>query len=459
MRMCHLCLFVLCCAALLAGPARTEPLKIVGGALNLTAEALQRTGLNGRPFVQVQPEAPKETQVLHPNKKTPGHQLLRRLYATGQAAGNHGDLYDNRDRGHSKLRAPLHPQMSQILYAPELRKQEIDYGLPLVMLYDRPVIGNSSTAIRGGKLKRSLPRLALTGFGPEGPQRLFQNYITGQIHVFPEHRDHDPKAGDLFPANTPYYLISQGSSGSDKPHLEALAMILAAFTPDTKAFLMAKGLLAPTVQMVFRRSQTGIRTREAYLTGFAHPTVFDAARIDLVRMVSLANALHPKDVPPLVSLRVIEEGFARRERLFDTPAAISRIWRSDQGQHSMVVTTEDTRAPNDQALRFEWVVLRGNPDHVRITPLTEDGARAQIEFDWQDPGPVPGQPALITDRVDIGVFAHNGIHDSAPSFISVMLPRHEARQYSIAPDGRWTFETRSPRPGHKPDPLLFPENE
>lgn len=436
-------------------PALSDPLVESGGAVRLTQEIIESTPGPGRPFLRLTPGVPSGDPVLHPNKKAPAHQLLRRLYAAGQAAGNHGDFYDNRDRGHSRLRGPQHPQFSEILYGPELRRAEADYGLPLLALYDRPVLGNSSTAVKKGPLKRSLPRLALTAFGAEGPQRLFQNYRTGQIHVFPEHRDHDPEVGDLYPANTPYYLISQGSSGSDKPHLEALAMILAAFTPDTKAYLMSKGLLAPTVQMVFRRGQAGVRTRAAYLSGAAHPAVFDKARINLVQMVSLANALHPGDVPPMVSLRVEDESFARRERLFDTPAAIARIWRQQTGQHEMVLSAAATQSPNGRDLRFDWVVLRGHRDHVRLTPLDDAGLRAKIEINWQDPGPVPGVRGLITDRVDIGVFAHNGVHDSAPSFISIQIPRHEVRRYEVTPDGRWHLTERRTRPGVKPDPLLF----
>lgn len=442
-------------AVVLASPLYAEPLPVTGGAVQITVKAIEAAGdPQERPVLQLAPAPPGADPVLHHNKITPAHQLLRRLYAAGQAAGNHGDFYDNRDRGHSRLRAPQHPQMSQILYDPALREHDIDYGLPLGILYDQPVLGNSSTAVKG-ELRRSLPRLALTAFGPEGPARLFQNYVTGQIHVFPEHRDHDPEVGDLFPANTPYYLISQGSSGSDKPHLEALAMIFAAFTPDTKAFLMSNGLLAPTVQMIFRRAQTSIRTRDAYLSGFAHPSVFDGKRIDLLRMVSLANALHPGDVPPLVSLRMVEESLARRERLFDTPAAIARVWHSTAGQHSMTVTVEDTHAPNDLPLSFKWVLLRGKRDHVRITPLDETGLRARIEIDWQAPGPVPGARTLTTDRVDIGVFAYNGVHDSAPSFISILMPRHDIRRYDMAADGTWQLTERKSRPGAKPDPLLF----
>ena len=80
-----------------------------------------------------------------------------------------------------------------------------------------------------------------------------------------------PKNGDLFPANTPYLLVSRGSSGSDKPFLEALALTYAAFRPDTKARLVAEDLLVPTVQMVFRRSLQNVRSRDDYFSGAAHP--------------------------------------------------------------------------------------------------------------------------------------------------------------------------------------------
>lgn len=42
-------------------------------------------------------------------------------------------------------------------------------------------------------------------------------------------------------------------------------MILAAFRPDTKARLTETGLIAPTVQMVYRRARNDVLSREAYL--------------------------------------------------------------------------------------------------------------------------------------------------------------------------------------------------
>ena len=43
--------------------------------------------------------------------------ILDELWKKGRAAGNHGDLYDNRDRGHSRLDPVDHPQLSHVAYA------------------------------------------------------------------------------------------------------------------------------------------------------------------------------------------------------------------------------------------------------------------------------------------------------------------------------------------------------
>jgi hypothetical protein len=395
------------------------------------------------------------------------YRMLRELHAAGEAAGNLGDLYDNRDDGHSRLPAADHPQLAHVTYDAAARAEDLHYGLGDRMLFDAPVLGNSSTALTGGAWWRSQPRLALTGGDGSGPYRLFQNYAAGQIYVYPEHRDHDPEFGDLIPANTPYMLISQGSSGSDRPHMEAVAMILAAFRPDTKAFLAESGLLASTVQMVFRRSQTTVLSRAAYLSGLAHPSVFDRKVINLARMVALANAVRPDDVPPMVQLRVVGEhlpaqgaemfGDGLDERFFDTPSAIARIWRSAACSRSMTVSAEATEDPAGRPLEFIWTVLRGDPERTRIE-VDGTGATARITVDWQDPRPVPGLPDIVSNRVDIGVFASNGVHDSAPAFVSVLLPRHETRTCEAGPDGapRPVSIDHAPGPDVYADPALFP---
>jgi hypothetical protein len=305
-------------------------------------------------------------------------------------------------------------------------------------------LGNSSTAIAAGPLWRSQPRLALTRADGTGPWRLFETYASNHVYVYPSHRDYTAKRGDLLPANTPYLIVSRGSSGSDRPFLEAVAMILAAFRPETKARLIEEGLLAPTVQFVFRRSQRSVLSREDYFSGLAHPSVFAPHEIGLARMVSLANAIAPDAIPPMVRIRVLEEDMPRHgvdyfgqglsEQFFDTPSAIGRVWRGKEYTRTMLVSAKDTADPNDRPLAFHWRLLHGDPDRVRITPLG-DGTRARIEIDWHEPRPVAEGSPITSSRVDIGVFASNGVHDSAPAMISMAFPDHETRIYEPGPDG------------------------
>ena len=100
----------------------------------------------------------------------------------------------------------------------------------------------------------------------------------------------------------------------------------------------------------------------------------------------------------------------------------------------MTVSAAATRDPNGRPLAFHWRLLRGDPERVRIRPLG-DGARAEIEIDWQAPRPVAEESPVVSSRVDIGVFASNGVHNSAPAFVSLLLPAHETRTYAPGPDG------------------------
>ena len=397
---------------------------------------------------------------------------LAALVARGRAAGNAGDLYDNRDDGHSALNPERHPQLGFTDYGPEARAAGVHYGLNTSILFDAVTFGNSSTALTGGVFWRSQPRLALTS--PGGVAALWRQYASNHLYVYPAHRDHDPERaveggspgfGDLFPANTPYVLISQGSSGSDQPLLEAVAAILAAFKPEVKAFLRERGLIAPTVQMIFRRSQRQVTDAAAYMGPLAHPSAFRAGDIDLPRMIARANALSADTVPPAIRMRVIEEDrprpgrdyFARdiSEALFDTPSAIARIWRSTASRRRMVLDAGASRDPNGRALSFHWRVLRGDGARIAIRRLDDTGARVEITLPWHERAPVPGRSELSSDRVDIAVFADNGAELSAPGFLSLLFPGNQARSYDA--EGR-ILSVDYTAPGYA-DPLLFPARD
>ena len=86
-------------------------------------------------------------------------ELIRRWQFKGTAAGNWGDLYDNLDRGHSRLDLKRFPEMTPIRYNAEAVSNGLDNtGATLFNFAGVPVIGNSSTAMTAGPNWRSIPR-------------------------------------------------------------------------------------------------------------------------------------------------------------------------------------------------------------------------------------------------------------------------------------------------------------
>lgn len=369
--------------------------------------------------------------------------FLNLAYRRGEAAGLHGVLYDNRDQDHSSLRPKDFPQLTHIEYSEAARAAKVDYGANALFLFNHITIGNSSTAVGSGQLWRSQPRLIMTT--PNLVARSWQHYANNHLYLFPEHRDHDPNHGDVFPAMTPYVIVSQGSSGSDQPFLRAMLSLVAAFPPEVRDFLKEQRLVAPTLQMIFRSTLNSVETPEDYLTAKAHPSAFEPRDINTLAMVRKANALKADEVPPQVLLTVAEEkplqpgidyfGSGRGDEiLFTTPGAIARVIRSTARDRTMVISASNTKDPNDRPLTFTWRVLRGDPERVRIVPRSADGATAEITVGWQERRAVPFNDKLSTDRVDIAVFADNGAHVSAPAFVSFYFPPTQKRVYDA--DGR-----------------------
>ncbi|MEO1512434.1 MAG: hypothetical protein AAFU70_10195, partial [Planctomycetota bacterium] len=366
--------------------------------------------------------------------------------AAGEAAGLAGVLYDNRDRDHVTLHRERFPQLSFVEYARAAKASQLDYGLNLSLFFNAVTIGNSSTA-RTGRNWRSQARAALTE--PFGPQGLSAHYLADHLYFFPEHRDHDPVSeggkGDVFPANTPLYMVSQGSSASEYGLLVGALYALAAMSPETRAFLDQRNITAPTLQMILRRAMNAVADDpEVYLTGVAHPSVFEGAELDWERVVAIAERLTPETIPPVPLLRVLSDvsgqegtdyfGAGLNEQLFDTPFSLARVWRSQAASRRMLLVSGPNFETGRDVITMRWVLLRGDPERVKIEPLDRRGRRAELVVDWHDGVAVPGRDDMKSQRVDIAVFADNGFELSAPAFVSILFPAGQAREYE--PDGQ-----------------------
>lgn len=368
--------------------------------------------------------------------KGPVSGLIRPWLKDGSAAGNFGDLYMNRDRGHSKPGVKDFGEMTPVVYCKEGVDAGADLNLPHT-LFDYPLIGNCSMAMTRGPFWRSLPRAAMSDqFSAIQQCRL---YLDNQLWVYPEHKDFDAEKGDLYPVNAPFFTIVQGSSFKDKPFVRAYAAALAALPPDTKQMLIAAKQIGPAMQMMLRYTSNRIKDPAEYLSGAAHPVVFDHADLNVTNLVKMAHGLSPDEVVPSVSLQVIRENqsvfgvdyFDRLpESLMNTPVCIGRIAR---GKAYAKIMTVQAVAPLKGVKEYSWVLLQGDPEKVEIKKLTQSGDRVEISVGWHGmyrPKNKDGSPArLMSSRVDIGCFVKGKKYYSAPSIVSVYNIPSEDRCY------------------------------
>ena len=372
--------------------------------------------------------------------------LLRKWAAEGTAAGNTGDFYDNRDRTHSLLSLTPYPQLQAIKYSDTDRTTNRDWGLQGAVRAE-VVFGNSSTsspAAVGGSNTRTLYT------GPGGLNLLHSQYRLHNLYLYPAHQDYLPghngldgaSYGDLFPTNSPYVITSQGSSYTDQPFMKAIPFALAAFRPEVKAKLVADGLLMPTLQAIFRMSNKQVAKPEDYLTGKAHLAVFDGNQVDALKMVNLAHDIDLQHIPPLAQIKLVEADDAKpgrdyfdpypSEALGTTPSVIARIFRGRSGVQRLVVSAESSVDANGLPLTYHWVVLRGEPGKIKITPKDKSGAVVEILIPYHDRSPVEPGAALEGNRVEVGLIVHNGTWYSAPAFVTSFTLDSEARTYDEA---------------------------
>jgi len=394
---------------------------------------------------------------------------LRRLHAAGRAAGLSGVLYDNRDSGHSPLPPDRFPQVARTVFDETLRKQRLHHGVAGQVRFPMPVVGNSSTALTQGPLARSLGRLAL---GDQASAlRSYRLFVTNHLYVYPEHKDYDPETGDRLLAHTPYFLLSQGSSFTDRPLVEAALAIIAALPPETRAAAEESGRLSATVQAVMRRTLLEVNSTDAYVSPIAHRPVIDRKSLRPVAAVSYASSLVPDTLPPLVTLAVESDFTARPgvdylarnlgEVIFTTPMAVARAWRSFDHDRRVTLRADAAPLPSGRtAPQFHWVLLQGDPERVNIRPRDDTGRVVDIDLSWHDRFAVqPGQP-MLTPRVDIAVIADAGGAQSAPAVFSVLFPAHQARIYRDGPAGRQLLQnlqyTHPSEPQDYADPLIWP---
>ena len=386
-------------------------------------------------------------------------QLLNQWLAEGTAEGLKGIYYENRDGQHSPLQMGLYPQLQARLPTDDEIAAKRDKG-PAFVVRPEPTIGNcsmSAPATEGG----SLPRFY--AMDSKSYPFLMGQYLGNNLFVYPEHQDYDigfngiGGYGDLYPVNSPCLLTSQGSSSSDMPFVKAMLSAIAAFPPEVRERLITMRMLMPTLQAIFRRSNKQVLNDEEYLTGKAHPAVFDGAQINEEQMVLTAHTMTVPAIPPVVLMAVRKETesipgrnyFEKPDilttKLGDSLVQAGRVFRGNLPLSELIVDAGRSTDLLKRPLTLRWSILQGDPQAIRIE-IQKDGPLAALRLRWQ--APRKNSTGITSHRVDIGVFADNGVSVSAPAIVSIYMLPNEMRFYDDG--GRLSevcYQAHNPDPG------------
>ena len=332
--------------------------------------------------------------------------VARMRLSPGSGGGNEGDLYVNRDGLHSNLNAAGYPGLTVVRLDQMGHDRKMDLDIPN-MLFPYPVFGNCSRAFTMGPFWRSLPRMLLTAEANQ-LDKMVRFYLSNQVWVFPSNADTAPVGtnGDVFASIVPYWITTAGRSYSDLPYLRAALEVSRAMKKDVKADVVRRGLLAPTIQTIIRKSLRGVTNEVAYLSARAHPTAFPPSGVEKPRLLAAAAALTAKTVPPLAVIAVRAEAPTAAPNVPELTYASAFAW-------AYVLRAEDRvrtfRIAAKGAVEFRFVQTHGAGVAVTVAP--ENRAVAKVTIDRTGLSP--------TNRVDIAVFGRNpGTDWGAPSYVS-----------------------------------------
>ena len=275
------------------------------------------------------------------------------------------------------------------------------------MLFPYPVFGNASLAMTQGPYWRSLPRAMMTSesmlLG-----RMARLYLSNQTWVFPSHADTAPVGtnGDVFASIAPYWMVTAGRSWSDQPYLRAALEASRSFNPQVKAEVVKRGLLAPTIQTLIRKSLKGVTNEVDYLSAKAHPTALPPGGVDSARLTAAAKAMTAGTIPPLAVVSVTASPPKQRLTLPELTYASAFAWafvlRADDEVREFFITAKG-------AEEYAFVKTHGEGVDVRIERMRPDAVKVTINRRGMSP----------TNRVDITVVGRNaGTGWGAPSYIS-----------------------------------------
>lgn len=350
-------------------------------------------------------------------------------------------LYVNRDNKSNDIDFPEIPNILKLNYCKEMRERQQHIGAPNTLFIDSstgeliPVVGNSSMGFINSAYWRCQPRAFFNN--PDQIKNQLILFLGNQLYFYPTYSDYRIETGDLFPANTPFYVAVSGSTKSEQPFVKAIADAICALTPQTRRYLTSSALLMPTMQQLLRKSQKAVKTKEDYMSGIAHPAAFQPGQLDRQKLIENARKLTTNNIPPIVLIKVEDSSGLNQaldmptcvytENLFDIPFASARVFRAFPYRRKYKVTT----LCREHNAKIHCVLLQGDPEKVAIGRNPDDPNDWMLNIAYHPPFTtrVAGGKRITTTRVDIGFFAETENSISIPSILSISFLGNELRKY------------------------------
>ena len=346
------------------------------------------------------------------------------LISGGQIAGFSNVVYDNRDGDHTVINANLYPGLTYRhggngAHSPlGANSQALAWSGDYSLTKEIAIIGNASLCY-GTTDCSSVGRWLMS---TRKHDQLENIYNSNSLYMHPEHHDHDDR--DRLWYMTPYTLASQNSSGAEMDEISKLLHTTAAFKPDVFAKIMDAGLLAPTLNLIFRMAR--VETQEDYVdpnySQYAHISAYDNDN-NVHKMVRLANQMELNEIPPRAKLSLISETtpeFSEYLVSVTTPSAIARLKKyNGVTDITLVVSLEDSYDINGRPLTYHWVRLRGDASEVQIRALNPQASQVEITFHTISERAIPLITRTILSKLSVvGAFVHNGAYFSAPAYVT-----------------------------------------
>lgn len=330
--------------------------------------------------------------------------------ARGLASGFEGVSYLNADGLHANVNTGGMTGIDARTYAEPPTEVEPDVRMGLM---------NESTAwtLDGGRC--SLPRCYPTS----RRARALQAYEDNVLFLCPEHRDVGIR--DFFQWQAGFYMLSQGSSSSERDETAKGLRALGMMPGDTRDAAEAAVVLGPTLAMLLVRSR--VESDLDYLQPQTHPTAFPNADSD-VRILELAAALRPGELPPVARVTLQDTMFPDAWGMVEslqtpyalgvTPAVTPKTPLG--GAFEVRVDLSTSEDPNGRPLFFYPAILRDTAGDLEVERVDASGT------EWVLRGSMPVDQSLTTggqdrvvSRATVALFPHNGLWLGAPVFVSV----------------------------------------